>query len=186
MEVAVKLARLSWWSNHKTKFQRWNLPCSADIPYQFLTKSIFPKMKINKNPDEDIQFEPAQDKTYNKPCVTSENSDQPAHPRSLIRVFTDRMCLLRPPGCQKRNKREHLPYWVDVQADLSLYWLHRSYCRFCCAKLIYKFRGSMPVWLNTQGYYIKPVTWAADNIQKCIIFMFMILYEKKVDDSHEM
>ena len=24
-----------------------------------------------------------------------------------------------------------LPYWVDVQADLSLCWLHKSYCRFC-------------------------------------------------------
>ena len=27
----------------------------------------------------------------------SENSDQPVHPRNLIRVFADRMCLLQHP-----------------------------------------------------------------------------------------
>ena len=26
----------------------------------------------------------------------------------------------------KMDKRESLSYWVDVQADMSLYWLHRS------------------------------------------------------------
>ena len=64
--------------------------------------------------------------------ATSEDSDQPAHPRSLIRIFADRMCLLQPPGFIKRDKWEYLPYWVDVQADLSLCWLHRSYCRSYC------------------------------------------------------
>ena len=27
----------------------------------------------------------------------------------------------------------NLPYWMDVQADPSLCWSHRSYCRFYCA-----------------------------------------------------
>ena len=66
-----------------------------------------------------------------KTFAISEDSDQPAHPRSLIRVFADRVCLLQPPGYPMRDKRELLPYWVDVQADLSLCWLRRSYCRFC-------------------------------------------------------
>ena len=42
-------------------------------------------------------YEPAHDKTYNKICVISEDSDKPAHPCSLIRVFADRMCFLQPP-----------------------------------------------------------------------------------------
>ena len=50
---------------------------------------------------------PAHDKTYNKTCATSEDSDQPAHPRSLIRVFADRMSLLQPPGYSKRDKTCH-------------------------------------------------------------------------------
>ena len=66
-----------------------------------------------------------------KPTIrraTSEDSDQPAHLRSLIIVIADRMCLLKPPGYPKRDTQEPLPYWVDVQADLCLYWSHRSYC----------------------------------------------------------
>ena len=74
--------------------------------------------------------EPTHDRIYNNTCATSEDSDQPAHPHSLIRVFADRMCRLQPPGYPKRAKREPSPYWSDVQADLSLDWLHRSYCKF--------------------------------------------------------
>ena len=77
--------------------------------------------------------EPSHDKAYNKTCATSEDSDQPAHSHSLIRVFADRICLLQPPGYPKRDKREPLPYWVDVQADLSVWWSHRDCCRFCHA-----------------------------------------------------
>ena len=75
--------------------------------------------------------EPAHDKTYNKTCATSEDSDQPAHPRSLIRVLADRMCLLQTRGYPKWDKREPLPHWVDVQAELSLCLSHGTYCRFC-------------------------------------------------------
>ena len=33
---------------------------------------------------------------------------------------------------QRGTKREPLPYWVDVQPDLSLCWSPRSYCTFYC------------------------------------------------------
>ena len=75
--------------------------------------------------------ETAHNKTCNKTSATSKDSDQPVHPLSLIRVFADRMYLLQPLGYSESDKREPLPYWVDVQADLSLCWSHRSYCRFC-------------------------------------------------------
>ena len=71
--------------------------------------------------------------TYNKTCATSKDSDQPAHQRSLIRVFADGMCLLQPQDYPKKDKWEPMPYWVDVQADESLCWSNRSYCRFCLA-----------------------------------------------------
>ena len=82
-------------------------------------------------------YEPAHDKTYNNSCSISEDSDQPAPPRSLIRVLADRMCLLQPPGNPERDTRETLPYWVDVQADQSLCWSHRSYYMYCRELLIY-------------------------------------------------
>ena len=49
-----------------------------------------------------------------KPLIrraTSEDSDQPAHPCSLIRVFADRMCLLQLPGYPKSDRGESLSYW---------------------------------------------------------------------------
>ena len=76
-----------------------------------------------------IKYEPAYDKTYNKTCVTSEHSDQLAHPCSLIRLFAEHMCLQQ--RYPARNEQEPLPYSVYVQADLSLCWSHRSYCRYC-------------------------------------------------------
>ena len=45
-----------------------------------------------------LLFEPAHDKTYNKMCATSKDSDQPAYQRSLVAVFADYMCFLQPPG----------------------------------------------------------------------------------------
>ena len=65
--------------------------------------------------------------------ATSEDSDQPVHPHSLIRDFPDRMRLLQPPGYPKRDKREPLPYWIDVQPDRNLGWSNMSYCKFCRA-----------------------------------------------------
>ena len=64
---------------------------------------------------------------------TREDSDQPPHLRSLIRVFADRMCPLQRPSYPKMDKREPLLYWVVVQADLRSCWSHRSCCRFCRA-----------------------------------------------------
>ena len=36
---------------------------------------------------------------HTKGLVRPAKTDQPAHLRSLIRAFADRMCLLQPPGC---------------------------------------------------------------------------------------
>ena len=65
-------------------------------------------------------FEPAKNKkTYNKTCATSKDSDQTAPPLSLIKVFSDRMCILQPPDYLKKNQRELLLYWAGVQAYRS-------------------------------------------------------------------
>ena len=54
--------------------------------------------RLSKTASLNFVYEPAHDITYYKTCATSEVSDQPAHLRSLIRVFADRMRLLQPPG----------------------------------------------------------------------------------------
>ena len=43
----------------------------------------------------DLLIETTHDKTYKRTCATSEDLDQAAHPRSLIRVLANHMCLLQ-------------------------------------------------------------------------------------------
>ena len=66
-------------------------------------------------------------------CAPSEDSDQPGHLPSLIRVFAVRMkkhwILIYPLSAQQRLWSD----WVNAQADLSLRWAHRSFCWFCHA-----------------------------------------------------
>ena len=121
------------------KFSRWQVDSllwfyqkigfyiSCKLPFSFCMKRQIPFSGKNKT------NEPAHIKTYNKSCAINDDSNQPADPRSLIRVFADRMCLLQPPGDTKRDKREPWPYWVAIKAYLSFCWSHRSYCRFCRA-----------------------------------------------------
>ena len=74
-----------------------------------------------------LRFEPPHYKTNKMTCASSEDSDQPGHQPSLIRVFTVHMkkhwVLSYPLSAQ-------LPI-EDAQADLSLRWAHRSFCWFC-------------------------------------------------------
>ena len=53
-----------------------------------------------------FKFEPAHDKTYKMACAPSEDSDQPGHPPSLIRIFAVRvkkdLVLSYPLSAQRR------------------------------------------------------------------------------------
>ena len=76
-------------------------------------------------------IDPAHDKTYNKTCVTSKDSDQPVHPPSMAKIFVypslDRLEAVEGTCNQQRLWSNY----VDAQADMNLHWSHKSYCRFC-------------------------------------------------------
>ena len=61
----------------------------------------------------------------------SEDSDQPGHPPSLIRVFVVRMKEPLGPYYSLSAQRRLRSDWSIAQADLSLRWAHRSFCWFC-------------------------------------------------------
>ena len=65
--------------------------------------------------------------------VQTAKNQNSLHIHPVLSVFTDLMCLIQLLGYPTRDKWEPLPYWVDVQADLSLNWSHGSYCNFCHA-----------------------------------------------------
>ena len=64
-------------------------------------------------------------------CVPSEDSDQPGHLPSLIRLFAVRMkkhwVISYPLSALPRLWSD----WVDAQADPSLCWAHMPFCWFC-------------------------------------------------------
>ena len=68
----------------------------------------------------------------------SEDSDQPGHPPSLIRVVPVRMkkawVLSYPLSAQRRLWSD----WADVQADMSLGWVHTHFVGFIMTWLIYQ------------------------------------------------
>ena len=76
-------------------------------------------------------YEPPHDKTNKMACAPSEDSDQPGHPPSLIRVFTVRMMktwtLSYPLSAQRRLRSD----WADAQTDLSPRLEHMPFCWFC-------------------------------------------------------
>ena len=78
-----------------------------------------------------ITFEPPRDKTNKMNCAPSEDSDQPGHLPSLIRVFA--VCMKKHWALKYLLSAQWRLWsdWADAQADLSLRWAHMSFCWFC-------------------------------------------------------
>ena len=70
--------------------------------------------------------EPQRQKTYRLTCAPKKDSDQPAHPRSLIKVFVVRMKKLCIPGYPKCVQGRFWSGCANVQADQNLRWAHMS------------------------------------------------------------
>ena len=69
-------------------------------------------------------------------CAPSEDSDQPGHPPSLIRVFALLSMGSKVPELSSCGQRRLWSDWADAQADLSLRWAHTHYVGFVMSGLI--------------------------------------------------
>ena len=71
-----------------------------------------------------LTFEPVYDKTYNKTCVTSKDSGQPAHPPSMARVLAflslDSLKTVESTCDQRYADR----YKSLLVARLAMHWLN--------------------------------------------------------------
>ena len=92
-------------------------------------------------------------------CAPSEDSDQPWHPPSLIRVFAVRMkkpCVLSYPLSGQRRLWSD---WAEARADQSLRWAHPHFIDFVMSRFInsYHKRPSsitcMPVCISILHIY---------------------------------
>ena len=89
-------------------------------------------------------------------CVPSEDSDQPVHLSSLIRVFAVRMkkawILSYPLSAQQWSD------WADAQVDQSLCWVHIHFVGFVMSWLIYccTFVGVWKLWIFMVRFGLVP------------------------------
>ena len=71
-------------------------------------------------------YEPKRQETTLRTCALSEDSDQTAYSRSLIRIFTGRDLDSQECNVSTCGQQRLWPDCADVQADLSLRWAHMS------------------------------------------------------------
>ena len=74
--------------------------------------------------------EPPHDKTNKMACGPREDSDQPGHLPSLIRVFAVRMKKAWVISYTMSTQGKLWSDWADAQADLSLHWVHTHFVGF--------------------------------------------------------
>ena len=130
--------------NHYGLTKCLNKPRHGKIRYlhvRFFTKSLHVSILLKQTVFETVsmpphnQNEPPHDKTNKSACAPSEDSDQPGHPLSLIRVFAVRVkkswVLSYPLSARRRLWSD----WTDAQADLSLRWAHSHFVGFIIRQL---------------------------------------------------
>ena len=74
---------------------------------------------------------PPHDKRQTIAFVPSEDSDQPGHPPSLMRVFAVRSMCSWVPNVSPCWQRRLWSDWADAQAELCLRWAQWPFCWFC-------------------------------------------------------
>ena len=87
-------------------------------------------------------YEPRHDKTNKMACAPSEDSDQPGHLPSLIRVFAVHMKKPWVLNYQSSAQRRLWSDWADAQADLSRHLAHTHFVGFVM---------SQPKWQITRN-----------------------------------
>ena len=120
-------------------------------------------------------------------CASSEDSDHPGHPPSLIRVFAVRMkkpwVLSYPLSALRRLWSD----WADAQSDLSLHWAHTYFVVLSC-------RGSVSVlqWKSSFSAYTdnkfkkRKKTTEIYNLRNCSVpFNLNFVLMDILRESHE-
>ena len=117
----------SIWTSHSTfcyessgKEVNFNIHVKVEIKDHLLTRGYLMYLYIIEKIWSHHNMWAATWQNQQSDCAPSEDSDQPGHPPSLIRVFAVRMkkawVLSYPLSAQRRLWSD----WADAQADLSL------------------------------------------------------------------
>ena len=102
-------------------------------------------------------------------CAPSEDSDQPGHPPSLIRVFAVRMKKTWVLSYTMSAQQSLWSDWANAQADLSLCWAHTHFVGFVMSWLNY----NVCLWTMKAipSEWMCRVIWAI-AVHLCTLFIF--------------
>ena len=78
-------------------------------------------------------------------CALSEDSGQPGHPPSLLRVFAMRSVDSYGPKLSSCGQLRLWSDWADAKADLRLRWAHNHFVGFVMSRLIFNFAWTPPL-----------------------------------------
>ena len=111
LKPVVQMERMSYWHNFIKK---------GELLLFCLLPALWKLIRIEK------EFKPPRDKTNKMTYATSEDSDQPGHPPSLIRVFAVHSVGSWGPNVSSflHMDSEDWSDWVDAQVYPSLRWAH--------------------------------------------------------------
>ena len=112
-------------------------------------------------------------------CASSEGSDQPGHPLSLIRVFAVRMKKPRVLSFSFSAPQRLWSDWVDA----SLHWARRPFCWFCRAQAYLSWASQ---YSHVKGE--KKTNWSVKfiEIHNHIIIVWLFNLKKKTFLSHRL
>ena len=85
---------------------------------------------LNSSPRSSIHGYVPAHRTNKMSCVPSKDSVQPVRPPRLISLRCEESLVL---SYSLSLRLRFLSNLTDAQADLTLRWSHKSYCRFCRA-----------------------------------------------------
>ena len=125
------VAVLCPWARHFTPRKYWLITQEAMAPSQHDWKIVDWDVKPQHN--QLSECEPPHDKTNKMAFVPSEDSDQPGHPPSLIRVFAVRSMGSWGTNVSSCGQQRLWSDWADAQADLCLRWAQWPFSWFCHA-----------------------------------------------------
>ena len=151
--ILMKNVMLLKWSWRFNVFQYFN-QCFTHWPlYNTIHQSNIFDITWAHGEPQLITYEPKHDKTNKMTWAPSEDSDQPGHLPSLIRVFAVRMkkhlVLSYPVSAQWKLWSD----WADVQADLSLCWVHGHLVFLCGGSYITQFHlQSIHLCMDKTGF----------------------------------
>ena len=113
---------------------------SCTFPGPFLSRMIPFRFQDSRYDDEQDNWAVSR-QNQQTDCAPSEDSDQPGHPPSLIRVFAVRLKKHWVLSCPLRAQWRLWSDWADArlntQADPSRCWAHSHFVDFAMKRLNY-------------------------------------------------